>query len=178
MYYPVLDPQGNEVYPIGPGGYESRWRVGKDTYTQLLEDDMIVWKNNNQGILAPYVKYYAEGRTKKVSNLWNDIDGNKRLTDSIKGEFSANGIANGISHTRGTISMARRNNDYDSASSEFFIMRKDATYLDGGYAAFGHVTEGMDVVDKIVKKAKPTDNNGSIELDKRPVIKSIKVIEK
>ncbi|MCR5787967.1 MAG: peptidylprolyl isomerase [Bacilli bacterium] len=107
-----------------------------------------------------------------------DIDGNKRLTDSIKGEFSANGIANGISHTRGTISMARRNNDYNSASSEFFIMHKDATYLDGGYAAFGHVTKGMDVVDKIVKKAKPTDNNGSIELDKRPVIKSIKVIEK
>ena len=87
MYYPVFDPNGNEVYPIGPGGYESRWRVGKDTYTQLLEDGMIIWKNNNQGILNPYVKYYAEGRTKKVSNLWNDIDGNKKGSLELKELF-------------------------------------------------------------------------------------------
>ena len=88
MYYPVFDPQGNEVYPIGPGGYESRWRVGKDTYAQLLEDDMIIWKKNNQGILNPYVKYYATGRTKKVSNLWNEIDGNKKGSLELKELFT------------------------------------------------------------------------------------------
>lgn len=66
----------------------------------------------------------------------------------IKGEFAKNGVNNPISHVRGVISMARAN-DPDSASSQFFIVHKDAKYLDGSYAAFGHVTEGMDVVDRI-----------------------------
>ena len=65
---------------------------------------------------------------------------------NIKGEFSANGIENAISHTKGTISMAR-GNDFNSASSQFFIMVDDALYLDGQYAGFGHVTDGQDVVD-------------------------------
>ena len=68
--------------------------------------------------------------------------------ENIKGEFEANGIHNPIRHVRGTISMARAQ-DPDSASSQFFIMHEDAPYLDGQYAAFGHVTEGMDVVDEI-----------------------------
>ena len=88
MYYPVLDPNGNEVFPIGPGGYESRWRVGKNTYQELVNDDMIIWKKNNQGVLTPYVKYYAEGRTKKVSNLWNNIDGNKKGSLELKELFN------------------------------------------------------------------------------------------
>lgn len=66
----------------------------------------------------------------------------------IKGEFSKNGVNNPISHVRGVISMAR-SNDPDSASSQFFIVHKDSKYLDGSYAAFGHVTDGMDVVDRI-----------------------------
>ena len=69
----------------------------------------------------------------------------------IYGEFLANGHANPISHTRGVISMARAN-DPDSASSQFFICHDDATYLDGNYAAFGYVVEGMDVVDAIVRE--------------------------
>lgn len=68
--------------------------------------------------------------------------------DEIKGEFKSNGVNNNLSHTRGTISMARTQIK-DSASSQFFICHEDATFLDGEYAAFGAVTEGMDVVDRI-----------------------------
>ena len=67
---------------------------------------------------------------------------------TIKGEFSHNGFANSLKHTEGVLSMARAQHP-DSAGSQFFIMHKDAPYLDGEYAAFGKVTEGMDVVDKI-----------------------------
>ena len=69
---------------------------------------------------------------------------------SIKGEFKANGVQNDISHVRGVLSMAR-SQSYNSAGSQFFIMHEDGTYLDGQYAAFGRVTSGMDVVDKIAK---------------------------
>ncbi|MBZ4670920.1 MAG: peptidyl-prolyl cis-trans isomerase [Clostridiales bacterium] len=67
---------------------------------------------------------------------------------SIKGEFASNGIKNDLKHTRGVISMARSMRP-DSAGSQFFIMHKDAPHLDGEYAAFGKVVEGMDVVDEI-----------------------------
>ena len=67
---------------------------------------------------------------------------------TIKGEFAENGVENNLSHNRGVISMARSNNP-DSASSQFFIMHQDNDYLDGKYAAFGKVTDGMDVVDAI-----------------------------
>ena len=66
----------------------------------------------------------------------------------IKGEFAANGVQNNIKHTRGVLSMARAQ-AFDSAGSQFFIMHEDAPYLDGQYAAFGKVVEGMDVVDEI-----------------------------
>ena len=91
---------------------------------------------------------------------------------TIKGEFSENGFDNPISHTRGAISMARSNN-LNSASSQFFIVQQDSTFLDGQYAAFGFVTEGMDIVDRICEEAQPTDNNGSIAKDRQPVIESI-----
>lgn len=96
---------------------------------------------------------------------------------TIRGEFLANGIENNISHKRGTISMARTSDDYNSASSQFFIMHQDDADLDNYYAAFGHVTSGMDVVDKICKKAKPTDDNGTIKKEEQPIIEYIKVIE-
>ena len=93
---------------------------------------------------------------------------------TIKGEFSENGFDNPISHTRGAISMARSNN-LNSASSQFFIVQQDSTFLDGQYAAFGFVTEGMDIVDRICEEAQPTDNNGSIAKDRQPVIESIAI---
>lgn len=77
-----------------------------------------------------------------------DKDGNMRRAASIKGEFDANGVPNPLKHTRGVLSMARTMFP-NSASSQFFIMHKDAPHLDGQYAAFGKVTSGMDVVDAI-----------------------------
>ena len=95
---------------------------------------------------------------------------------TIKGEFAENGVQNDISHERGVISMAR-SSDPDSASSQFFIVQSDSTYLDGQYAAFGHVTEGMDIVDQICKDAKPTDNNGTISAENQPVMTSITILD-
>lgn len=97
--------------------------------------------------------------------------------ETIVGEFAANGYENSISHIRGTISMARNGYDYNSASSQFFIVHKDSTFLDGQYAAFGRVTDGMDVVDKVCEDAKPTDDNGTIPASEQPVIKSITIVE-
>lgn len=96
--------------------------------------------------------------------------------ETIKGEFSSNGVENNISHKRGVISMAR-SSDPDSASSQFFIMHQDSTYLDGEYAAFGKVTKGMKVVDKICEDATPTDGNGTIEKADQPVIESIRMVD-
>lgn len=95
MFYPVIAPDGEKVYPFGPNGYLSRWRVSYDSYMQLKNDEMIIWKESNKteeieidGIKkskwTPYVKYYAEGRTKQVSNLWVDIDGNKKASIDLK----------------------------------------------------------------------------------------------
>ena len=96
---------------------------------------------------------------------------------SIKGEFAANGVQNDLSHTRGVVSMARTQ-VMDSASSQFFICYSDScTFLDGNYAAFGKVTEGMEVVDQIAKDAKPIDNNGTIPSAQQPVINSITIEE-
>ena len=96
--------------------------------------------------------------------------------ETIKGEFSDNGVENDISHVRGTISMAR-SSDPDSASSQFFIVHQDSTYLDGQYAAFGHVTDGMDVVDAICEDTPVQDNNGTVAAEDQPVITSITIME-
>ncbi len=84
MYFPVLDPNGKEVFPIGPTGYDSRWRFERKTYEKMAQDNMIIWKESKNGGLAPYVKYYLEGRTKQVSNLWDKIDGNKKGSIELK----------------------------------------------------------------------------------------------
>ena len=94
--------------------------------------------------------------------------------EKIVGEFSDNGHPNSISHVRGTISMAR-SQAYNSASSQFFIMQADTPSLDGQYAAFGHVAEGMDVVDAMCEAARPTDNNGTIAAADQPRIASVKM---
>ncbi len=122
--------------------------------------------------------------------------------ESIKGEFSLNGVENNITHERGVISMARSGSAYEqylaygyklsdlpenaqadiekalnSASSQFFIMHKDTPSLDGSYAAFGHVTEGMDVVDAIAENTPVTDDNGTVLRENQPVIKSIVITD-
>lgn len=101
-------------------------------------------------------------------------DGTGGAENNIVGEFSANGYENPLSHTRGAISMAR-SDDPDSASSQFFIVHEDSPSLDGKYAVFGYVTEGMDVVDQVCTSAKPIDGNGTIPSAEQPVITSITV---
>ena len=129
-------------------------------------------------------------------------DGTGGSDEDIKGEFSANGHRNNISHIRGTISMARSGSQYEqylsmgyklsdlpsdaqsdlkraynSGSSQFFICHADSLFLDGNYAAFGRVTDGMNIVDKICTESAPIDNNGTIPAEKQPVIETIKIIE-
>ena len=94
---------------------------------------------------------------------------------NIYGEFSQNGFDNPLSHTKGAISMGRNAYDMNSASSQFFIVQGDdkASSLDGRYACFGYVTEGLELVDKICTDARPTDTNGTIPPEEQPVIQSI-----
>ena len=106
-----------------------------------------------------------------------DGNGGGSSDTKIKGEFSSNGWDNPIKHERGVISMAR-GNEPDSGSCQFFIVHETSPHLDGNYAAFGRVTSGMEIVDKICTEAEPTDNNGTIPADAQPVIKSITVKEK
>ncbi len=95
---------------------------------------------------------------------------------NVVGEFASNGIENNISHVKGVISMAR-SQDPDSGSSQFFITVADSTFLDGEYAAFGHVTEGQEVADKIAADAEPTDDNGTIPAEAQPVITKITITD-
>lgn len=103
-------------------------------------------------------------------------DGTGGSGHAIKGEFSKNGVVNAISHTRGTISMAR-SNDPDSGSSQFFIMQADNTSLDGQYAAFGRVTDGMDVVDALAHNTPVQDDNGTVAHDDQPKIAAVTMVD-
>lgn len=96
---------------------------------------------------------------------------------TIKGEFASNGVENNLSHVRGVISMARSSDSYNSASSQFFIVHEDSTFLDGDYAAFGKVISGMKVVDKLVK-VKVEDDNGTVLAKNQPIIESVRVVNK
>lgn len=96
--------------------------------------------------------------------------------ETIQGEFPSNGVDNPLEHTRGAISMAR-SQDNDSASSQFFIVHQDSPHLNGDYAVFGYVTDGMDIVDKICEDTTVQDQNGTVLPEDQPVIKSIKVID-
>lgn len=106
-----------------------------------------------------------------------DSQNNAKETAPIKGEFSSNGVENGLKHTRGVLSMARTSVP-DSASSQFFIMHADYPSLDGQYAAFGMVTEGLEVVDKIATTETTTLNRMFADYPTTPqVIKTIRVVD-
>ena len=92
----------------------------------------------------------------------------------IKGEFSANGFENDLKHKRGVLSMARRNEPYDSAGSQFFIMHDDNDSLDGLYAAFGRVISGMEIVD-LIADTPNSGPNGAVAEEDKPVIKKITI---
>lgn len=87
MYYPIISPDNKNIFPIGPGGYESRWRCSESKYLELLSNDMIEWKESKDGDIIewkPYLKFYLEGRLKQPSNLWKDIEGNKKASVDLK----------------------------------------------------------------------------------------------
>lgn len=107
-----------------------------------------------------------------------NADGTGGSENPITGEFPSNGVANPLSHVRGAVSMARRSKDNNSASSQFFIVQYDCgDSLDGDYAVFGYVEEGMEVVDAICAAAQPIDRNGLIAKDAQPIIESITILE-
>lgn len=117
--------------------------------------------------------FMMQGGDPKGDGTGNYTDENgKKVT--IKGEFNANGVVNNITHTRGVLSMAR-GNDNNSASCQFFIVHQDSPHLDGKYAAFGLVTKGIEIVDKICTEAKPINGNGLIAKSEQPVIESITI---
>lgn len=89
MYYPVTAPDGTQIYPIAPLGYESRWRCQEKTYKQLIDDHRIEWKQDKTGWKV-YQKFYLDGRTKQVGNLWIDIEGNKKATITMRNIFGEN----------------------------------------------------------------------------------------
>ncbi len=105
-----------------------------------------------------------------------NADGTGGSPETIKGEFAINGVKNPIPHVRGVISMARLSYPYDSASSQFFIMHKDYSGLNGSYAAFGWVTSGMEFVDAICADVEVEDNNGTVLKKNQPVILSVRVV--
>ena len=125
------------------------------------------------GAAEPIGSYTAVIDIADYGSVVVELDGDSA---PIVGEASANGIDTPIAHTRGTISMARAK-DPNSASSQFFLCQADCTFLDGDYAAFGRVTEGMDVVDAVCADAQPTDDNGTIPPEAQPVIRSITIQE-
>ena len=96
LYFGLTAPDGTEVFPIGPSGYESRWRGDRELFDSWAEKDMIVWEQKEEG-WKPYVKYYLEGRTKSVSNLWegfewenefwSGVEGNKKATHDVTALF-------------------------------------------------------------------------------------------
>ncbi len=108
-----------------------------------------------------------------------DPDGNGTggSPNTIKGEFELNGVENTLSHQRGVVSMAR-SQDYDSASSQFFICYTDCSFLDGQYAAFGEVTEGMEVVDQFLQVERSVGSDGAVSSPNTPIVmKSVKMID-
>lgn len=90
MYFAISAPDGTEIFPLGPTGYESRWICGKAKYDELVKNHLIAWKQVNiKGELKwqVYQKFYLEGRTKAPGNLWNDVEGNKKATRDIRSLF-------------------------------------------------------------------------------------------
>ena len=90
MYYGIENPDGEILYPIASAGYESRWRVERKSYENLVKNNLIIWKKtkrNNGEIWWPYVKYYLDGRTKRPSPLWADLEGNKKAAREVRDLF-------------------------------------------------------------------------------------------
>lgn len=84
MFFPIQAPDGSDVYPYGPTGYESRWRVGPQKVLQMLKDDLLYFKKDKNGNWKVYYKFYSDNKTKRPSNLWTEVDGNKKAQIELK----------------------------------------------------------------------------------------------
>ena len=84
MFFPIIAPDGTKVYPYGPTGYESRWRVGPEKVKAMIKDNLIFFKKDKDNHWKVYYKFYAEGKTKRPSNLWTELDGNKKAQIELK----------------------------------------------------------------------------------------------
>ena len=154
MFYAISAPDGSTVYPFGPSNYLSRWRVAKSTYYELLENNMIVWEKNKQfspkkidnysnSPWTPYVKYYLEGRTKQISNLFQDIDGNKKGSIELRNLFGITNIFTNPKPLNFLIRLLQVSTDSTSIILDFFsgsattahaVMQLNAE--DGGHRKF------------------------------------------
>ena len=148
MYYPIIDPDGNELYPTGPSGYDSRWRFEKKTYDQMLETGFILWKKtmrNQQEIWWPYVKYYLEGRTKRPSPLWTDLEGNKKASRDVRSLFDGKKVFDYAKPIELMVRLMQITPDYDkqgvfldffsgSSTTAHAVMQLNAE--DGGHRKF------------------------------------------
>ena len=155
----------------------------KDFGTIILELDPASAPKTVKNFVKLVNKGYYDGLTfhRVMSGFMIQGGMSNEECDTVKGEFSSNGYTkNNISHKRGVISMARTD-DPNSATSQFFICNADATFLDGNYAAFGRVVEGMAVVDKITTKTEPYANtyynNVILSEANRAVIESVRVLK-
>lgn len=92
MFYPLISPDGTEIYPIAPAGYESRWICGKDKFDELNNSNLIEWKKNGNDEWNVYQKFYLEGRLKQPGNLWTKIEGNKKATRDVRDLFEGKKI--------------------------------------------------------------------------------------
>lgn len=149
LYYSVKAPDGTDVFPIGPTGYDSCWRVGPSTFEELKKNDMIVWKQMDRSFSAektwiPYIKYYLEGRTKKPSNLWTNIDGNKKGSIELKELLNEKNIFSNpkpIQFVKNIINLKNNNKndlilDFFSGSSTTANAILDMNADDGGNRQF------------------------------------------
>lgn len=154
MFYSIEAPDGTKVYPFGPSKYLSRWRVSKESYNKLIQENMIVWKKqtnyeniNIDGYIkspwVPYVKYYLKGRTKQISNLFQNIEGNKKASILLKDLLGITKVFNNpkpVEFLKILLQIATNSEDYvldffsGSATTSHAVMKLNAE--DGGNRRF------------------------------------------
>jgi len=184
MYYSIVAPNGTEIFPIAPSGYESRWRCGEETYKNHCSNGLIEWKQIDTGEYKVYQKFYLEGRLKQPSNLWQNIEGNKKATRDIFNLFNVKqfDFPKPIELIQRTISISSNNNstilDYFAGSGTTGHSVINLNREDNGTRKYILVEMGeyFDTVtkpriQKVIysdswKDGKPTTNNGISQIFK------------
>ncbi|MGP3536412.1 site-specific DNA-methyltransferase [Microbacterium sp. RD1] len=123
MYFPVEAPDGSSVYPVGPGGYESRWICGRERFDEMSRDGLIQWKRVQRPegeTWHPFQKFYLEGRDKRPSNLWTDLEGNKKATRELRDLFDGEKVFDSPKPTALVERIIEVATDRDSLVLDFF----------------------------------------------------------